>query len=400
MTNFKLFSLVAFLFISIFSVCGQEKLPTPEAKRIVKVPFTMLTGGVIMVKGLLNNYPDSLNFIIDTGSGGISLDSLTCLRLGIPLEPSSYQIRGVGGIREVKFLYNASLKLDTLTTDSLNFHVNDYDFLTSVYGTKIDGIIGFSFIKKFILRIDYDSLYMEIFSKGRYEYPKKGFLMHPNIQSIPVVDIQFRESKKLRNSFFFDTGAGLCLMLSEEYIKDSAVFSARKRKPVLTQAEGLGGKIIMKLTTVKRLDVGPYTFKNVPTHIFEDVNNITSYPILGGLIGNDILRRFNVVLNYAKKEIHLIPNSNFGEAFDYAYTGLSLYDNNGKVVIEDIIPNSPGDKAGFLPGDLILSINNNFSNDIRQYKTILQSVTQKIKFLVNRDGELLEIKMKPINIMR
>jgi predicted metalloprotease with PDZ domain len=148
------------------------------------------------------------------------------------------------------------------------------------------------------------------------------------------------------------------------------------------------------------LDVGPYTFKNVPTHIFEDVNNITSYPILGGLIGNDILRRFNVVLNYAKKEIHLIPNSNFGEAFEYAYTGLSLYDNNGKVVIEDIIPNSPGDKAGFLPGDLILSINNNFSNDIRQYKTILQSVTQKIKFLVNRDGELLEIKMKPINIMR
>jgi len=400
MTNFKVFSLVAFLFISILSVYGQENLSIPNAKRMVTVPFTMLTGGVIMVKGLLNNYPDSLNFIIDTGSGGISLDSLTCLRLGIPLVPSSYLIRGVGGVREVKFLYNASLKLDTLTTDSLNFHVNDYDILSSVYGTKIDGIIGFSYIKKFILRIDYDSMYMEIFSKGRFQYPKNGFLMHPNMQSIPVVDIKFRESKKLRNSFFFDTGAGLCLMLSEEYVKDSAVFSPLKRPPVLTQAEGLGGKMIMKLTTVKALHVGPYTFKNVPTHIFEDVYNITAYPILGGLIGNDILRRFNMVLNYAKKEIHLTPNSSFKDAFDYAYTGLGLYDNSGSIIIEDIIPDSPGDKAGFLPGDRIVGINNNFSNDIRQYKTILQSVTQKIKFLISRDGELLEIKMKPINIMR
>lgn len=388
------------MYISIFSVYGQEKLSTPNAQPIVRIPFTMLTGGVIMVKGLLNNYPDSLNFIIDTGSGGISLDSLTCVRLGIPLVQSSYLIRGVGGVREVKFLYNASLKLDTLKTDSLNFHVNDYDILSSVYGTKIDGIIGFSYIKKFILRIDYDSMYMEIFSKGPYQYPKKGFLMHPNMQSIPVVDIQFRESKKLRNSFFFDTGAGLCLMLSEEYVKDSAVFSPRKPPPVLTQAEGLGGKMIMKLTTVKALHVGPYTFKNVPTHIFEDVYNITSYPILGGLLGNDILRRFNVVLNYAKKEIHLSPNSSFKDAFDYAYTGLGLYDNNGSIIIEDIIPDSPGDKAGFLPGDRIVGINNNFSNDIRQYKVILQSETRKITFLISRDRELLEIKMKPMNILR
>lgn len=400
MTTFKLFSLVGFMYISIFSVYGQEKPSSPDAKRLVQVPFTMLTGGVIMVKGLLNNYPDSMNFIIDTGSGGISLDSLTCVRLGIPLEPSSYLIRGIGGIREVKFLYNASLKLDTLKTDSLNFHVNDYDILSSVYGIKIDGIIGFSFIKKFIVRIDYDSMYMEIFSKGNYQYPKNGFLMHPNMQSIPVVDIDFRENKRLRNRFFFDTGAGLCLMLSEDYVKDSAVFSRRKRPPVLTQAEGLGGKMVMKLTTVKALNIGPYTFKNVPTHIFEDIYNITSYPILGGLIGNDILRRFNVVLNYAKKEIHLSPNSSFRDAFDYAYTGLGLYDNNGSIIIEDIIPGSPGDKAGFLPGDRILGVNNNFSNDIRQYKFILQSETRKIKFLISRDGELLEIIMKPVNILR
>ncbi len=32
--------------------------------------------------------------------------------------------------------------------DSLNFHVSDYDILSSVYGDSIDGIIGYSFFSQ------------------------------------------------------------------------------------------------------------------------------------------------------------------------------------------------------------------------------------------------------------
>jgi hypothetical protein len=400
MTKLKLFSLVILMNISVLQIYGQVQLTDQRAKLLERVPFSMLTGGVIMVTGQLKSYPDSLHFILDTGSGGISLDSLTCLRLGINLEASDIFISGLGGIRSVKFLYNANLTLQQLKTDSLNFHVNNYDILTSVYGVKIDGIIGYSFLKNYIVNINYDSSYIEIFSKGIYKFPKRGFILHPNMQKIPIIQLKFKETKKLQNNFYFDTGAGLCFLLSDDYVKDFSIFSASKRKPVLTQAEGLGGKMIMKLTTIKTLHIGPYTFKNVPTHIFEDVTNITSYPILGGLIGNDILRRFNVTLNYEKNEIHLIPNSFFKDPFDYAYTGLGLYDNDGSVVIEDIIPNSPGDKAGFMLGDTIIAMNNNFSKDIRQYKTILQSETNKIKVIVLRAGELIEISLKPINIMK
>lgn len=400
MTKLKLFSLVILMNISVLQIYGQVQLTDQRAKLLERVPFSMLTGGVIMVTGQLKSYPDSLHFILDTGSGGISLDSLTCLRLGINLEASDIFIRGLGGIRSVKFLYNANLTLQQLKTDSLNFHVNNYDILTSVYGVKIDGIIGYSFLKNYIVNINYDSSYIEIFSKGIYKYPKRGFILHPKMQKIPIIQLKFKETKKLQNNFYFDTGAGLCFLLSDDYVKDFSIFSASKRKPVLTKAEGLGGKMIMKLTTIKALHIGPYTFKNVPTHIFEDVTNITSYPILGGLIGNDILRRFNVTLNYEKNEIHLIPNSFFKDPFDYAYTGLGLYDNDGSVVIEDIIPNSPGDKSGFMLGDTIIAMNNNFSKDIRQYKTILQSETNKIKVIVLRAGELIEISLKPINIMK
>src|ERR1700759_1279973 len=67
--------------ISRGALYAQETFVQPAAKLITTFPFTVFTGGVILIKARLNGFPDSLNFILDTGSGGISLDSMTCNRL-------------------------------------------------------------------------------------------------------------------------------------------------------------------------------------------------------------------------------------------------------------------------------------------------------------------------------
>jgi predicted metalloprotease with PDZ domain len=168
----------------------------------------------------------------------------------------------------------------------------------------------------------------------------------------------------------------------------------------VTQAEGVGGKMTMRLTTVKGLRIGPYKFRNVPTFLFEDQFNVTSYHYLGGLIGNEILRRFNTILNYEKREIHITPNNSLKEPFDYAYTGLGIYFVNGRCVVEDVVEESPGEKAGFKSGDIIIGINSNLSNNITIYKSIMQHAVGKLRFLVSRDGEIILIYMKPSSILR
>ena len=85
----------------------------------------MLTGGIVTFKATVSNFPDSLNFILDTGSGGISLDSSTAARLKIPLKDSERTIRGIAGIRKVQFAYDHTLHLPGLDVDSLDFHIND-----------------------------------------------------------------------------------------------------------------------------------------------------------------------------------------------------------------------------------------------------------------------------------
>src|SRR5579862_8700820 len=241
-----------FLLLTIGFTCSyvpayaQEEFIPPPSRLLTSFPFHILTGGIITVKARVGDYPDTLNFIFDTGSGGISLDSATAVRLKIPSVVSDKTIRGIAGIRKVSFVYDQSLRLPNLLVDSLNFHISDYDILTSVYGEKIDGIIGFSFLSRYIIKVNYDSNVMQVYSTGTTKYPKGGFLLRPIFAGLPVQGARVKDAREISSRFYFDTGAGLCLLLSSDFVSDSALFNDKKKKPVYTEAEGLGGKIVMQ----------------------------------------------------------------------------------------------------------------------------------------------------------
>jgi predicted metalloprotease with PDZ domain len=150
----------------------------------------------------------------------------------------------------------------------------------------------------------------------------------------------------------------------------------------------------MRLTTVKELRIGPFRFRKVPTYVFDDQYNVTSYPNLGGLIGNDILRRFNVILNYDRRMIYLVPNSHYREQFDYSYTGLGIYWVEGEIRVGDVMRESPAEKAGLKEDDVVLAIGNNFTNNIQTYKNLLQNTGEKVKIIVKRNGELQQLFLR------
>ncbi|MCW3090340.1 MAG: hypothetical protein JWP81_1409 [Ferruginibacter sp.] len=393
-----LLGILVFIFL-LFTGRAQEILrPLPQARFITKFPFKQYSGGVMVIRATLGNIPDSMNFILDTGSGGISLDSSTCAYFNLKPVPSDTTIRGMGGEHKVGFIFNQQLHFPGLTVERLNFHVNDYDILSSVYGEKIDGIIGYSFFSRYIVKLDFDSSLLSVYRPGEMDYPRGGTVIRPAFTTLPILNLTFKDNKKQNFNFYFDTGAGLCFLLSEEYAKDSSIIQPR-RKPYNTQAEGMGGRLQMRLTIVKMVQVGNYKFRNVPTYLFDDEFKVTSYPFVGGLLGNDLLRRFNLTINYPKREIHLLPNTHFKEPFDYAYTGVAIYYIDGLIVVEDVIPGSPAAKAGLQKDDLIVGVGKNFTNNIMAYKTILQSAGENIKITIRRGDKLMQVTLRPLSIL-
>ncbi len=372
---------------------SQEEILAAPAQKLTTIPFYQITGGIVILTATLDNFKDSLNFVLDTGSGGISLDSSTCEYFKLKKELSDKTVRGIAGMKTVEFTYNHTLHFKNLDVEKLDFHINNYDLLSSTYGVKIDGIVGYSFFRRYLVAIDYDKLEISVFTPGSYKYPKGGFILRPRFGTIPIQNVYVKDEHDFDARYYFDTGAGLCMLLCEDIVKDSALLK-KKRKFYATQAEGLGGKKTMQLTVIKQVKLGPYKFRNVPIYVFDDEFSITSYPMLGGLIGNDLLRRFNTIINYPEREIYLKPNTHYTDSFDYSYCGMSVYMINGLITIADVIKDSPAEKAGLKDGDVIFGIDNNISGNIQTYKNMLQNAGSKLKVIVIRNGEFVTTLLK------
>ncbi|GGH00840.1 hypothetical protein GCM10007415_40980 [Parapedobacter pyrenivorans] len=377
---------------------AQEEYISPPSQTLTVVPFSLAAESVVLIKGLLLGHADTLTFILDTGSSGISLDSTTASLLNLEPEESEINIRGIAGVRKAEFLYNKKLKLNELVVDSLNFHINDYEFLSYVYGTRIDGVIGYSLLSRYILKVDYDINEIEICSQGPIKYPRGGHLLRPFIRTLPVHSARIKDHRKVTSRFLVDIGAGLSLVLSEDFEQDSSVVR-KKRKRFPVEAHGVGGKLNMEMTLVKDFRLGPYRFRKVPTMVFEDEFNVTSYPYLGGIIGNQILKRFNLIINYGRREIYMKPNSLFREPFEYSYSGMELYHIDGLIVIGSVVDGSPADTAGLTAGDVVIAIDNNAGQDFTQYKKALTSARKQVKLIIRRDDELLEIRLKLLSLL-
>lgn len=389
---------ILLFFIPLFIAAGVNA-QQQSTRQLTKMRFTQFTGGVIVLKACLDVYKDSLSFILDTGSGGISLDSTTVQELGLQPSAPERLIRGIGGTRKVGFIKNHTLNLNGLVVDSLNFHVVDYEILSSLYGEKIDGIIGYSILSRYIVKINYNDSTISFWSNGNIRYPRGGFLLKPNISALPLLSATVDDAKSANFNYLFDIGAGLTVLFSKSYVRDSS-FLKSGRKQYIKQGEGLGGKVEMFYSYMKELKIGRYKFKNVPINIFDDKYNVTSYPQLGGLVGNEIFRRFNCILNYNKKEIHLIPNKHFSDPFDYAYSGIEIYWVEGKAIAGDIPKGSPAEAAGFKMGDEILAVNNKFGMHLNDLKQVLQSTYGEVKVIIRRNEELQVLRMNVINIFK
>jgi hypothetical protein len=384
--------ILAFLLAS-FRATTQPVQPVPLAR----IQILQVTGGVVIIQARLAPFSDTLQFIFDTGSSGISLDSTTASYLGLRPSYDGLLIRGIAGVREVPQLRNQTLTVGDLRTDSLNFYVNDYSVLTSIYGVRIDGVIGYAMLSRYIVSIDYNKQLMDWYAPGAFAYPKKGLLLNPQINRLPAYPFTIQELQTKNYPMLIDIGAGLNLLFSERFAKEAGVLDP-ERKSWITSGEGIGGQIELRLTLLRSLRIGPYRFKKVPITIFDDSNNVTNYPHWAGLIGNDLLRRFNIIINYPAGEIHLKPNRFYYDEFDYAYIGMELYLIDGLITIGFVATGSPAQEAGLEVGDEIVAINKIVGGKLDAYKSELAHAIKKVDVIYKRKGRIESTTVKAVRI--
>jgi hypothetical protein len=238
---------------------------------------------------------------------------------------------------------------------------------------------------------------MDWYAPGAFAYPKKGLLLNPQINRLPAYPFTIQELQTKNYPMLIDIGAGLNLLFSERFAKEAGVLDP-ERKSWITSGEGIGGQIELRLTLLRSLRIGPYRFKKVPITIFDDSNNVTNYPHWAGLIGNDLLRRFNIIINYPAGEIHLKPNRFYYDEFDYAYIGMELYLIDGLITIGFVATGSPAQEAGLEVGDEIVAINKIVGGKLDAYKSELAHAIKKVDVIYKRKGRIESTTVKAVRI--
>jgi predicted aspartyl protease len=273
---------------------------------ITEVPFHLAGAAqpLILVPSWVNGR-GPFDFILDTGAG-TSLMSLDLARqLGIPTE----QVRegtGAGGQVRLALGTVESLAVGQARRECLQVGMIDLSDLGRAVGARIDGDIGYNFLKGFVTTIDYRRSVLELADGDR----------HPNAVGSRGAGIPFRlghPSKPLvllptlvngqgPFEFALDTGSSTTVV-SPELAQRLGIETVA----IPDVTAGGGHRIKASAGRVGSLAIGGATVRDLPVMVADFLNMLSQVvgTKLDGIVGYNLLKEFRVTIDYPNGTLHL-----------------------------------------------------------------------------------------------
>lgn len=372
----------------------------------IELPFS-IENDFMVINILLDNVLP-VRFIIDTGAENTILLEKTMSDMLQVDYRRTFQVRGAD-INTTLTAYLATgidLRIaDRLLARNRSMLVleeNYFDF-ERITGTSIQGILGADFLMRFTVEFDFRRQLMILHEPNDWKPTAKHvsipveFIRNRAYMNIPL---SVTGSKVADRRLLLDSGAGLTLLMHT--FGDSTDVDLPQLTVPTYIANGLGGSLEGSVGRAREVSLGGKRLENVITY-FQPIDTV-GLEFLNdrqGIIGNRLLRRFNVVINYTNNEVWLRPEGSLWRSkFQFDRSGLTVLaggTNLRTYTIASIIPGSPADVAGLNVKDRIVAINGK-SVGFMTLSGILRKFVGKpgkrIKIRYSRDGDYKVISFK------
>ncbi len=439
----KLFFILSIL-ITFLNVFSQEGFQFKKNKTKISIPFKSVNN-LMFIAVLVNGV--ELNFLLDTGVKETILFSLDDKEEIIFQDVEKIKLKGFGNNNYVEGLKSSKnkLKIKDLEDDNhVVYIVLNQDFnLSSTMGIPVNGIIGSSFFKNFIVETDYqknqifvyqnDSKIRKKLTKKFIEAPIEIINSKPSITSKLVLDDQ-----EINANLLIDSGNSDAIWLFRDTLNKIKI---PKKNIDDYLGHGFSGEIFGKRSKINKVNFNTFEFEN-PIVSFPDSLQIKNSNISDGRdgsIGSEILKRFVVVYDYSGKKVYFKKNSNYNLPFSFnksgieiqhdglqwiqgteelkntAYGSINFDINSDKVTnfrykfelkpifkIVSVRKNSPASVSGLLKDDIVITINKeniqNFS--LQEINELLKSEDGKtINITIERNNKILKFKFQLKDIL-
>lgn len=399
----KIYPIVIAIFFLPVTLLGQVNKLKFENKNIKKTSFNFKLVNNLVVIPVLINESDTLNFILDTGLK-------TTLITNLPKKDSlmlklaqKYTVKGLGteGDLDVFLSYGNKIKVDGIICEYYNTYIltDDKFDLSGELGMNIHGLIGADIFENFIVRISYSTNRITIYDPDNFKYTrrdKKNVITDLVIyKSKPYIDLNVvnEQGENVKVKLLIDSGSSDALWLFPDTNEDIIVPDKNKYSFL---GKGLSGRIYGYNARTKQLKIGRYFFNNITTSFPDSLSIVNSYnqDIMNrnGSIGAEILRRFDVIIDYKNQKLTLHKNKYFKDEFNFNMGGMEVRSIFGIFPIFEVSyinSGSPADKAGIKVGDQIVRINgiNTFNYSVIEINSMMRNKEgKKINIIFLRGG--------------
>ena len=314
-------------------------------------------------------------FVLDTGSSHTAYDKSlrhelgkvkrieNALTFGSPIKTEVYDAPDA-------FLGPLNLK------NSNEIFCLDLKMLSLIDGKTISGIIGMNFLKRHIIQIDFDQGTLSFLQPVEDQHPDWGIelLLKFDTPGWPYITGEILES--INTNFVIDTGSNSTGALGSDIFEKN--ISEKKPKTFKTLFATASGVIQNRECRIDSFSIGSFEYKEL---IFSEAN----WSCLGLLF----LSRHTVTFDFPGSRIYLKKGKDFKKMDETDMSGLHLLRIANQTVIYSVDENSPAQKAGIVPKDIILKINEKDAGkyDMWELRRLLMSEDKKKITMTIKQGE-------------
>lgn len=433
----KALSVLVLLFCLVNITFAQGNFRIHNSKETDKIKFKLINN-LIIIPVEINGV--ELSFLLDTGvSKPIVFNFLNITESLNVKNTEKIFLRGLGegtAIQALKSKNNIFKIGDAINLNQDLYAVYDANLnLAPRLGVPVHGIIGYDLFKDFVVEINYFKKYIRLTSNNTYksESCKKCETMTLEFHNNkPYLNAQATlNNKDINVKLLIDSGGSDALWLFED--KDLGIQPEGSFFNDFL-GHGLSGSVYGKRSKVQAFKLKSFVLKeaNVAFPDSASVMHAKQPKDRNGSLAGNILKRFNITINYNKSTIKFKKNSYFNESFNYNKSGIELEHDGVRLItkkdydfikdnitsgteksqarsrviintkyklalrpaftIVELRDDSPAKRAGLQLGDVIISVNNKSSDNYNLQdimRMFYQESGKRINLRVERSGKFM-----------
>ncbi|MEL7021862.1 MAG: aspartyl protease family protein [Bacteroidota bacterium] len=366
--------------------------------RRVEIPFEFKNNFLVLDVVFDKRVP--LKFILDTGAEHTLLTQKTITDLlGIPYQ-RKFTVQGADLTQYLVayLIRNIHLQVENVRASNHSLLVleEDYFRFEDFTGMNIQGIIGADFFRGYTLQLDYQKQVITLVAAHLFDKVAPDYIQLPIEinRGKPYLQTQVTLQDTITTpvKLLLDTGASVSLLLN---VNTDTLLQLPATVIPARIGRGLGGDLEGHLGRVNLLKIGTYKLQEIVTN-FQDIPDLVRLEDINyrnGIIGNEIMSRFSVIIDYARSLLYLKPNKQFDKAFECDKSGLQMLATGqylNDFVVQYILPDSPAAEAGIAVGDRVVAINGigvGFLSLEGLTNRLKRKAGKKIRLKIRRNGE-------------